>query len=161
MGFRIHLRLTPAQAAHFKKGDIVGMLPDEGLHKLSDATTNDLYTYEAELDHVYDGDTQWYFIFTDRRDARGMKNDKLRLRGIDCPELNKPGGKAAKKFVEELFSRTVKLTVTTTKPDKFDRFLSDLFLRLKDGTEIFLNNELLKHGHARLYGDPKPEDWND
>jgi endonuclease YncB( thermonuclease family) len=90
-----------------------------------------------------------------------MKNDKLRLRGIDCPELKTSAGKAAKKFVEELFSRAEGVTVTTTKPDKFDRYLSDIFLRMKDGTELFLNNELLAAGHARLYNDPKPEDWGD
>lgn len=160
-GFRNYQRLTPAQASRFKEGDIVESLPDEGLRRLAEANLKDLYAYEAALDRIYDGDTQWYFIFTDRRDARGMRNDKLRLRGIDCPELAKPGGRTAKKFVEELFSRTVKVTVTTTKPDKFDRYLSDVFLTQKDGTELFLNNELLKHGHARLYEDPQPEDWGD
>ena len=160
-GFRNYQMLTPAQGKRFKAGDIVGNTPGESLQIRARASRNDLYTYEAKLDHVYDGDTQWYFIFTDRRTARGMKNDKLRLRGIDCPELSKPGGMAAKKFVEELFRKTVRITVTTTKPDKFDRYLSDVFLEQKDGTEMFLNNELLKHGHARLYGDPKPEDWDD
>lgn len=159
MGFRNYRRLTPARAPHFKKGSIVRILPDGGLRALSGATPKDLYTYEAKLDRIYDGDTQWYFIFTDRRAARDMRNDKLRLRGIDCPELTTSAGRAAKKFVEELFSRTVKITVTTTKPDKFDRYLSDIFLLEKDGAWIFLNNELLKNGHARLYGDPQPEDW--
>lgn len=114
-----------------------------------------------ELDRVHDGDTQWYFIFTDRREARGMRNDKLRLRGIDCPELGKARVRAARQFVKKLFGRAVKVTVTTTKPDMFDRYLSDIFLAMKDGTELFLNNELLKRGHARLYGTPKPEDWED
>lgn len=161
LGFRNYRRLTPAQAAHFKKGGIVRILPDGGLRALSGATPKDLYTYEAALDRIYDGDTQWYFIFTGRREARGMRNDKLRLRGIDCPELATSAGRAAKKFVEELSGRAVKITVTTTKPDKFDRYLSDIFLLQKDGAWLFLNNELLKNGHARLYGDPQPEDWGD
>lgn len=44
--------------------------------------------------------------------------EKLRLRGIDCPELNIPKGKAAKRFVERLASQAKSVTITTTKPDK-------------------------------------------
>jgi len=90
-----------------------------------------------------------------------MRNDKLRLRGIDCRELSASRGRACREYVQELLGRAVKLTVATTKPDKFDRYLSDVFVGLEDGTEIFLNNELLKKGYARLYKDPKPEDWGD
>lgn len=161
LGFRNYRRLTPAQAAHFKKHDLVQTLSGGGLRALAGAAPKDLFTYEAALDRIYDGDTQWYFIFTGRREARGMRHDKLRLRGIDCPELATSAGRAAKKFVEELFGRSVKITVTTTKPDKFDRYLSDIFLLEKEGAWLFLNNELLKNGHARLYGDPQPGDWGD
>lgn len=161
LGFRNYRRLSPAQAGRFEEGDIVEMLSNSWLRKLSGASVKDLYTYEAELDRVSDADTQWYFIFTSRQEAADMRNDKLRLRGIDSRELAAASGKAAKAFVQDLFKRAVKLTVTTTKPDKFDRYLSDIFLTLEDGTEIFLNNELLKKGYARRYEDPKPEDWDE
>ncbi len=163
LGFRNYRKLAPRQAARFAKEDLVEMLEGGGLRKLGgEASAGDLYTYEAKLDHVHDGDTQWYFILTGRAEADGgqpMKNDKLRLRGIDCPELRTAAGKRAKEFVEDLLSKAVSITVTTTKPDKFDRYLSDIFLKFEDGTEIFLNNELLKNGHACLYDDPRPEDW--
>ena len=191
LGFRIYRKLTPAEAAGRKADDIVELTEDGAIRKLSGAPAADLYTYEATLDHVWDGDTQWYFIFTGCGENQGgarpdtdpskaaeigtmsatikkrnqggalMKNDKLRLRGIDCPELKYAAGQAAKRFVEGLLSRATGVTVTTTKPDKFDRYLSDIFFRMKDGTELFLNNELLATGHARLYNDPKPEDWDD
>ncbi len=169
LGFRIYRPLTPDQAAAgFKEGDIVNVEPLQPTRlKRSESGSGALYTYEAALDHIYDGDTQWYFIFTGRGEGPGnksagfMKNDKLRLRGIDCPELKYAAGKAAKRFVVELFSRAVGMTVTTTKPDKYDRYLSDIFLRMKDGAELFLNNELLAAGHACLYSDPKPKDWED
>jgi endonuclease YncB( thermonuclease family) len=39
------------------------------------------------------------------------------------------------------------IVVHTTKPDKFDRYLADVFLTTSQG-EIFLNNALLANGHA-------------
>jgi endonuclease YncB( thermonuclease family) len=169
LGFRNFSRLTPGEASRFKEGMIVEWGEDGDLRELPDAAGSDLHTYEARLDGVCDGDTQWYFIFTglppERRQSGGershMKNDKLRLRGIDCPELGTPEGEAAKRFAEALFSRAVKATVTTTKPDKYDRYLSDVFLQMPDGRELFLNNELLSAGHAALYEVAGPVDWGE
>ena len=115
---------------------------------VKDAVKGPLFTYEADLDRVTDGDTQWYFIYQDQRPGRGMRNDKLRLRGIDCPELKKAAGRAAKRFVEEQFAKAQSVLLTTTKPDKYDRYLTDVFLKMKDGSEVFLNNLLLETGHA-------------
>ncbi|MDD5226724.1 MAG: DUF1016 N-terminal domain-containing protein [Candidatus Omnitrophica bacterium] len=179
MGFRNYRKLTPREASRCKEGDIVEWNEDGSLRVLPNAAGGDLHTYEARLDSVCDGDTQWYFIFTGSAEDLRMKNDKLRLRGIDCPELNKASatnkadpslnrktiqggeGEAAKGFVEELFKRAVKVTVTTTKPDKYDRYLSDVFLQMADGRELFLNNELLAAGHADLYEVTGPVDWGE
>jgi hypothetical protein len=61
----------------------------------------------------------------------------------------------------------------TTKPDKWDRYLSDIFLtmpsplrgegghRPDEVEELFLNNELLKCGHARRYDKVTPADWEE
>ena len=44
-------------------------------------------------------------------------------------------------------------------PDKYDRYLADVFLELKSGETLFLNNALLENGHAdRMDGDA-PHDW--
>jgi hypothetical protein len=161
MGFRNYRRLTPREASCFKEGAIVEWGEDGNLRELPNAEGSDLHTYEARLDSVCDGDTQWYFIFTGSVEDLRMKNDKLRLRGIDCPELGTPEGEAAKGFVEELFRRAVKVTVTTTKPDKYDRYLSDVFLQMADGRELFLNNELLAARHADLYEVTGPVDWGE
>jgi endonuclease YncB( thermonuclease family) len=50
------------------------------------------------------------------------------------------------------------VTITTTKPDKYDRYLADVFLKTPDG-EVYLNNELLRHGHAVRKGEYAPADW--
>jgi len=81
------------------------------------------------------------------------------LRGIDCPELNTPEGKAAKRFAETLVAPAKSVTITTTKPDKWDRYLSDIFLRHETGDELFLNNLLLENRHARRYDKVTPADW--
>jgi len=80
--------------------------------------------------------------------AKKWLKEKLRLRGLDVPELDTAEGKAARRFVEELIGESVAVTITTTKPDKWDRYLSDVFLETKSGHELFLNNLLLENGHA-------------
>jgi endonuclease YncB( thermonuclease family) len=66
---------------------------------------------------------------------------------------------AAKAFVTNLLSPGDEVIVCTTKPDKYDRYLADVFLpklfaqsseaSAKEG--VFLNNELLRTGHAIRY----------
>ena len=89
---------------------------------------------------------------------------KLRLRGLDCPEMITPEGKAAKRFVDGLAAQTNAITINTTKPDKYDRYLADVFLAGADGEgpEVFLNNALLENGQAVRkdaweFGDWEPE----
>jgi endonuclease YncB( thermonuclease family) len=91
------------------------------------------------------GDTAWMRIWL--KEPYWLR-EKLRLRGIDCPELDTPEGRAAKRFVEAQFKLASRIVVTTTKPDKWDRYLSDIFLRQPGGADIFLNNLLLQCGHA-------------
>jgi endonuclease YncB( thermonuclease family) len=102
------------------------------------------------------------------------------LRGIDCPELDTAEGRAAKRFVEGLVRDATSITVTTTKPDKWDRYLCDLFLgfavnalshavgegrgegarRVRGKAEdLFMNNLLLENGHARRHDKITPADW--
>jgi endonuclease YncB( thermonuclease family) len=92
------------------------------------------------------------------KDGHWLK-EKLRVRGLDCPEMDTPEGKAAKRFVEGQMHEAVALTISTTKPDKWDRYLCDIFLTLPNAEQIFLNNQLLKCGHARRYDTVAPAVW--
>ena len=40
------------------------------------------------------------------------------------------------------------LTVYTSKTDKYDRCLADVFFQMSDGPIVFLNNYLLENGFA-------------
>ena len=86
--------------------------------------------------------------------------EKFRLRGIDCPEMNTAEGKAAKRFVDRLMSDAEEITVATSKVDKYDRYLADVYLRLRSGKEVFLNNALLENGHAVRMDGADQDDWN-
>ncbi|MCW5549814.1 MAG: thermonuclease family protein [Opitutaceae bacterium] len=153
MGFAF-CRNLPA-AAGFKAGGFVRVAGDK-ISPAPDATKADLFTYPAEVLKVVDGDTLWVevYLLPDH-----WVRQKLRLRDLDCPELATAAGKSAKRFVESLFAEARGVTICTTKPDKYDRYLADVFLTTTAG-EVYLNNELLKTGHAVRKGDYAPTDWD-
>jgi endonuclease YncB( thermonuclease family) len=77
---------------------------------------------------------------------------KLRLRGIDCPEIDTEEGVKAKKFVQARLNSCDFIVIKTYKDtfDKYDRYLADIFY-LKDTEDAqqvaqagnYLNQELL------------------
>jgi endonuclease YncB( thermonuclease family) len=86
---------------------------------------------------------------------------KLRLRGLECPEMATPEGKTAKRFVDALVAKTTAVVINTTRSDKYDRYLADVFLTTDSG-EVYLNNSLLENGQAVRkdaweFGDWEPE----
>ena len=111
------------------------------------------FTYKAYVQEVIDGDTLWAVI------DLGLGNytsQKLRLRGIDCPEINTLTGKKAKKFVEhalglsnnEQRATNNEIIIRSSKSDKYDRYLADVFYGKE---EKFLNQELLDANLAVLW----------
>jgi len=144
--------------AQLKPNDLVTLSSAGQPAAAPNATKADLYTYDAEILRVVDGDTLWLKIWL--KPGHWLK-EKVRLRGIDCPELDTPEGKAAKRFVETLVKEAASVTITTTKPDKWDRYLSDIFLRHENGEALFLNNLLLENVHARRYDKVTLEDWEE
>lgn len=151
LGFASYLDLNAEQAATFQDGALVQVSAGGRITAAEGATKADLFNYRVEIIRVVDGDTLWVCIYL--RPGEWIKQ-KLRLRGLDCPELGTPEGKAAKRFVEALVATATAVVINTTKPDKYDRYLADVFVgglraespELRD--EIFLNNALLENGHA-------------
>ena len=111
-----------------------------------------LYTYRADVVSVLDGDTLKVSIplgfgFTIVQ--------KLRLRGLDAPEIESAEGKEAKEFLEEMLnaansvergadSKTnVRVLIRTVKSDKYDRYLADVWI-----DEQYINQALLDEGLA-------------
>jgi len=128
-------------------------VPKEELKTLciSDAMS---YTYAATVDRVVDGDTLLALIEV----GFGIiVRDRLRLRGINCPELSTPEGEYAKKYVEKLLpaGSAIVLKSHKCKTDIYGRFVADVFFQegvddpdavIKDG--VYLNQRLLDEGLA-------------
>ena len=101
------------------------------------------YTYQAAVERVIDGDTLKAHIDL----GLGLYTaQRLRLRGIDCPEITTPQGERAKRFVQKLLKGAQTITIVTYKSDKYDRYLADVWIG-----EKFLNQQLLDEGLASLY----------
>lgn len=158
LGFRDFREVKGARGP-LEDGDIVKGESLDGLTKQAGATAADLYTYKAQVLRLLDADTLWLFI---DKGFGGFRDDKIRLREIDAPEIDTPEGRAAAAFVEKQLALSEgeksgaggpfrEVLITTTKtPDKWDRYLVDLFFE-KDGQEIYLNRLLLDTGHAVPY----------
>ncbi len=124
-----------------------GTVPEWALPPLTKATSKDLYTYNASVIRVVDGDT-----IVARIDCGfNTKIEQiLRLRAINAPEIKTPKGEQSKRFVMSKLKRGNQIIVRTSTPDKFGRYLADIFYQGKKG-EIFLNQELIESNHAEMY----------
>ena len=139
----------------------------------SGRTEEDLFTYQAFVKRVIDGDTLVVLLDFGFGD---IQEHSLRLRKIDCPELKKPGGIEARDYVISLLKEIPFIFLTSSRSDKYDRYLADVHLPGKkflhewnQGTAnlspstslrmvslsnhkstdlLYLNNDLLKKGHA-------------
>jgi len=106
-----------------------------------------LYSYQAFVERVIDGDTLKVEIdlgFNIRI------REILRLRAIDCPEIDTLEGKAAKRFVERELAHGGFIIVKSiqTRKEKWGRYLGDIFCSNKAGDQVYLNNLLLEKGYA-------------
>ncbi len=108
------------------------------------------YTYEALIEKVIDGDTLWvHFILADTGRWK-LSRQKIRLNGIDAPEMDTQKGQAAKAFVQKALKGCERVVIRTSKSDKYDRYLADLWF-IRSGEEKFLNQELLINGLAEVW----------
>lgn len=149
LGFSSFKEALMRGATALKAGDIAKSIWVKGdtyrLEKAKGKTTeSDLFTYYAEIERVVDGDT----IIAQVDLGFGVTTRQyLRFRGIDSPELDTARGKQAKHFVESELKSVLYVIITSTKSDKYDRYLADIFY-IKTGKEQFLNNQLLTRGLA-------------
>lgn len=84
-------------------------------------TPKPVYTYAATVEKVVDGDT------VDVDLDLGMRihfKTRLRLEGIDAPEMSTGDGKTVKALLQELLPVGASVTVQTRKPDKYGRALA-------------------------------------
>ncbi|MFA5168420.1 MAG: DUF1016 N-terminal domain-containing protein [Candidatus Omnitrophota bacterium] len=98
------------------------------------------YTYEIKVLEVIDGDTIKAVVDL----GFGFRTvQKLRLRGIDAPEIATADGMGAKKALEKMLGKNSPILIKTVKSDKYDRYLADVFV-----SSVYVNQKLLDEGYA-------------
>ena len=76
-------------------------------------------------------------------DTFHVGTDRIRLRGIDTPELDEPGGQAAKQRLEELL-RSGPVHINLHGRDVYDRLVADVFVNGQNVAEM-----LTREGYAK------------
>lgn len=158
LGFTSYWKVGAPENRRRKPDELVTLSEAGRAIVAPEAAVSELYTYQAAGLRVVDGDTFWAQIWLSKQI---WLREKLRLRGLDAPELDTAEGRTAKRAVELQFKKAQALVITTTKPDKWDRYLADVFLRQLNGEELYLNNFLLAEGYARRMEKVAPSDWED
>ena len=119
-------------------------------------TDHHLYTFAAHVDRIIDGDT---LLITADCGFHVASLQRLRLRGIDTPELTSAAGQRARAYVEQALGAADLVVLTTQRTDRYGRYLADICYLpgSEDPREIlhagtYLNRELLDKGLAWGYG---------
>ncbi len=156
LGFRLHWGFAQIKTMRLHNGGCV-QVRDDRFFKTAVVPKEQLFTYKAGVKKIIDGDTLNARVHLN---FRMFITQKFRLRGIDCPEINTPEGKRAKRFVEERLKGCDFIVIKTHKDttDKYERYLADIFY-LSGETDIdkiakegnYLNQDLLDAGLARLW----------
>ncbi|EAJ1956722.1 thermonuclease [Campylobacter upsaliensis] len=100
----------------------------------------------GKVSKVIDGDTIELLAKTSKENPYNhIAKLKIRLYGIDAPELKQAYGKEAKEFLSALVLKQ-EVSLIIENKDKYDRFVGTIFLKGKD-----INKEMVKNGYAHAY----------
>ena len=118
--------------------------------------TGATYVFKAIVLDVVDGDT---LVLDVDCGFEIKKKERIRLAGIDCPEITTEEGREAAEYVRNQLSRVPFVMLRTTKVDINGRFLGHIFYSLDETMDkddiyregVMLNQELLDKGWAQIY----------
>ena len=137
LGFGIYLDLPEKDAKKFKEGHVVTL--EKG--KLKKAEPTKLFTYQATVTQVVDGDT--FHALIDLGFGITLAQ-RVRLRRIDAPEILTADGKEAKACLEKILSRdNGRIILQSTDLDQHGRPIADVWVKGKP-----VDQELLDQGLA-------------
>lgn len=157
LGFMIYYTEHIAKLKNFKPKDVIELQgpPSQLTAVASNRRKDQRYTYAATCDRVVDGDTLKVSI---KLGFDIIHQVRLRLRGIDAPEIDTPAGEKAKGFLQRTCDAVDILVIKTYGTDMYDRYLTDVFYLPgeTDPAQIaakghFLNQELLDSGLVTPY----------
>ncbi|TGK29527.1 DUF1016 family protein [Leptospira gomenensis] len=153
LGFDVRIESVLGDRSKFPIGSIVSVDKNQKGYSFQKISGNKrLYTYKAFLEKIVDGDT---LLVTIDLGFHIFIQQRLRLRGLDAPELGTKEGASAKRFVEAQLKNCSFLLIKTYGSDKYDRYLVDvIYLKNENDVSIvmknglFLNQEILNKGFA-------------
>ncbi|MDO8580180.1 MAG: thermonuclease family protein [Candidatus Omnitrophota bacterium] len=123
--------------------------------KAVNAKAEELFTFHGILRRVIDGDTLLVAI---DQGFSYWNEQRLRLKGIDAPELDTLAGQRAKKWLEDELKHSKHLVVKTYKTDQWDRYLVDAFYLPKEkdmalvaAQGVWLNGRMVEEGIAKIW----------
>ncbi len=156
LGFQVYRQMAGvfASGGRFKENQIIESLKKDGDYGVSATTRTkeDLFTYKGYVQRVVDGDT--LLVKVDLGFETRVRQ-YLRLRGVDAPELITPEGKKAKTFVERELKKIPFIILTSSRSDKYDRYLADIWIPSTNDAsrdtndDVYLNQLLLDEGIAQ------------
>lgn len=105
-----------------------------------------MYEYRATIIKVIDGDTVDVAIDLG---LRIFTQQRIRLYGINAPELREPAGQDSKRRLGELLPMGAEVIIRTfkDKQEKYGRYLA--IISDSEGHEV--NERMLLEGHAERY----------
>lgn len=150
LGFSTTIEVDRFSEKRFKPETIIQSAKSkEGSYSVAPASPalglSDLYTYKAFVERVIDGDTikvEFDLGFNIRM------RQTIRLKSIDAPELDTAEGRRAKQFVEDELKGRESIMIKSTKHDKYDRYLGDIFLTTGKKELVYLNQLLIDRRFA-------------
>ena len=102
-----------------------------------------MYEYRAIIDRVIDGDT--IIVILDLG-FKTFRKERIRLLGINAPELRTAEGKKAKPYVKQFEKKQCIIRTKKDRQGKYGRYLGEVIVG-----ELNLNEELLQAGLAEIY----------
>jgi len=154
-GFKLLRRVLTDKVYLFDENEIIETVKDTDEWKIQKvfAKDNVLYTYKAYPQRVIDGDT---LVVNIDCGFSTWISQRLRLKGIDCPEIDTKKGFRAKRYVENIIKGIDFMIIRTSKSDKYDRYLADVYYLPHESDPAvvaekgrFLNQELLDQKLAK------------
>lgn len=133
-GFEIYEE-WPFKTTDEKAGALYFHYSQKSQHWSSGGAAENLYTYEAHVEDVTDGDTLRVQI---RLPNTTVKRQYLRLRGINAEPLETPKGKKARDFLARFFKKQPLILLKSRFRDTYGRYVADVW-----SDDVYINQFLL------------------
>lgn len=110
-----------------------------------------MFTYYASVLRVIDGDTLHVSLDLG---FHVHTNQTIRLARVNAHEMTEPRGIVARAYVMNLIAQSALIRVTSTKQEKYGRWLAEVELKAKTTDADWLNlaDDLVRHSHAVYTG---------